>query len=117
MERLISQRPPPEKPTKAFSLKVVMGRERSEGWAGKVWALQQGVEAAKTVDHEYFWFTDAGYSALTGCVWRLSWRRAEEEGLDMVSVMAKLHVSTFWDKLSHTGLRVLFSESYIHFTG
>ena len=83
---------------KGFSFKVVMGKERPEGWAGKVWALQQGVEAAKTVDHEYFWFTDADIAHSPDVLASLV-ARAEEEGLDMVSVMAKLHVSTFWDRL------------------
>ena len=79
------------------SFRVVTARERPEGWAGKVWALDQGVEAASGEEHEYFWFTDAdiGHSpdVLTGLM-----AKAEREGLDLVSVMASLHVSTFWDK-------------------
>ena len=96
---------------KAFSLKVVMGRERSEGWAGKVWALQQGVGAAKAVDHEYFWFTDADIAHSPDVLVSLV-ERAEEEGLDMVSVMAKLHVSTFWDKLLIPAFVFFFGKLY-----
>ena len=95
---------------KGFSFKVVTGKERPDGWAGKVWALQQGVEAAKTVDHEYFWFTDADIAHSPDVLVSLV-ARAEEEGLDMVSVMAKLHVSTFWDRLLIPAFRVLLREA------
>ena len=96
---------------KAFSFKVVMGKERPEGWAGKVWALQQGVEAAKTVDHEYFWFTDADIAHSPDVLVSLI-ARAEEGGLDMVSVMAKLHVSTFWDRLLIPAFVFFFGKLY-----
>ena len=92
-------------------LQVVIAKERPEGWAGKVWALQQGVEASKTVDHKYFWFTDADIAhtpdELTSLV-----ARAEEEGLDLVSVMAKLHVSTFWDRLLIPAFVFFFGKLY-----
>ena len=96
---------------KGSSFKVVMGKERPEGWAGKVWALQQGVEAAKTVDHGYFWFTDADIAHSPDVLVSLV-ARAEEEGLDMVSVMAKLHVSTFWDKLLIPAFVFFFGKLY-----
>ena len=96
---------------KDISFKAVMGKERPEGWAGKVWALQQGVEAAKTVEHEYFWFTDADIAHSPDVLVSLV-ARAEEEGLDMVSVMAKLHVSTFWDRLLIPAFVFFFGKLY-----
>ena len=96
---------------KGFSFKVATGKERPDGWAGKVWALQQGVEAAKTVDHEYFWFTDADIAHSPDVLVSLV-ARAEEEGLDMVSVMAKLHVSTFWDRLLIPAFVFFFGKLY-----
>ena len=95
---------------KGFSFKVLMGKERPEGWAGKVWALQQGVEAAKTVGHEYFWFTDADIAHSPDVLVSLVARA--EEGLDMVSVMAKLHVSTFWDRLLIPAFVFFFGKLY-----
>ena len=93
------------------SFRVVTARERPEGWAGKVWALQQGVEAASGEEHDYFWFTDAdiGHSpeVLTGLV-----AKAEGEGLDLVSVMARLHVATFWDKLLIPAFVFFFGKLY-----
>ena len=95
---------------KGFSFKVVTGKERPDGWAGKVWALQQGVEAARTVDHEYFWFTDADIAHSPDVLVSLVARA--EEGLDMVSVMAKLHVSTFWDRLLIPAFVFFFGKLY-----
>ena len=95
---------------KGFSFKVVTGKERPDGWAGKVWALQQGVEAARTVDHEYFWFTDADIAHSPDVLVSLVARA--EEGLDMVSVMAKLYVSTFWDRLLIPAFVFFFGKLY-----
>ena len=90
---------------------VVTGKERPDGWAGKVWALHQGVEAASGEEHEYFWFTDADIlhspDVLTSLV-----ARAEGEGLDLVSVMARLHVSTFWDRLLIPAFVFFFGKLY-----
>ena len=96
---------------KGVSFKVVMGKERTDGWVGKVWALQQGVEAARTVDHEYFWFTDADIAHSPDVLASLV-ARAEEGGLDMVSVMAKLYVSTFWDRLLIPAFVFFFGKLY-----
>ena len=38
--------------------------------------------------------------------------RAEEEGLDLLSVMAKLHVSTFWDRLLIPAFVFFFGKLY-----
>ncbi len=92
-------------------LRVITAKERPEGWAGKVWALQQGVEAATAMDHDYFWFTDADIvhspDVLTSLV-----ARAEGKKLDLVSVMAKLHVSTIWDKLLIPAFVFFFGKLY-----
>ena len=93
------------------ALQVVRAGERPEGWAGKVWALHQGVEAASGEEHVYFWFTDADIvhspDVLAGLV-----ARAEGEGLDMVSVMARLHVSTAWDRLLIPAFVFFFGKLY-----
>ncbi len=90
---------------------LVTGKERPDGWAGKVWALHQGVEAASGEKHEYFWFTDADILHSPGVLTSLV-ARAEGEGLDLVSVMARLHVSTFWDRLLIPAFVFFFGKLY-----
>ena len=71
----------------------------------------RAMEAASGKDHDYFWFTDADIvhspDVLTGLV-----ARAEVEGLDLVSVMARLHVSTFWDRLLIPAFVFFFGKLY-----
>src|SRR5689334_5847442 len=38
---------------------VLAGAARPAGWTGKLWAMHQGLEAAKVRAPEFIWFTDA----------------------------------------------------------
>ena len=70
---------------------VLAGSPRPPGWAGKVWAMQQGVEAALKEDvPEYFLFTDADIAHAPDTLRRLV-VRAQSSRLVLVSLMAKLH--------------------------
>ncbi len=66
------------------------------GWAGKLWALQAGVAAAGDV--EYLLFTDADISHPPDSVSRLV-AVAEDRGLDLVSLMARLRARGGWERL------------------
>lgn len=70
------------------------------GWAGKVWALAQGVEAASEImpDAEYIWLTDADIRHQPHHLARLV-AKAEDADLDLVSVMAELSVQGGWTRL------------------
>lgn len=91
--------------------RVVTANERPEGWAGKVWALHQGVEAASGEEHTYFWFTDADIMHSPDVLASLV-TRAEKEGLDLVSVMARLYASTVWDRLLIPAFVFFFGKLY-----
>ncbi|PYT72615.1 MAG: glycosyl transferase family 2 [Acidobacteria bacterium] len=56
------------------------------GWAGKVWAMNEGIAAARGRAADYFWFADAEF-------------RAEKHSLDMASLMALLEAKTFPERL------------------
>jgi hopene-associated glycosyltransferase HpnB len=66
------------------------------GWAGKLWALRSGIEAAGDVD--FLLLTDAdiehGPETLAAMV-----SVAEAAGLALVSQMARLRVQTGWERL------------------
>jgi hopene-associated glycosyltransferase HpnB len=69
------------------------------GWAGKVWAMQTGFEEASrfAAKARYILFTDADIRHGHGLIRRLV-GRAEEGGLDMVSLMVRLRCVTFAER-------------------
>ena len=77
---------------------VVEGSPLPSGWAGKVWAMEQGTQAARGQTPEYYWFTDAdiahGPAVLASLV-----GRAETTGAALVSVTARLHCDGAWERL------------------
>jgi hopene-associated glycosyltransferase HpnB len=70
---------------------VLSGTPRPPGWTGKLWALQQGLEAAGASD--YVWFTDADIAHAPDNLARLV-ARAESAGLVLTSQMARLSART-----------------------
>ena len=68
------------------------------GWTGKLWALQQGIERAGETAPDYFWFTDADIVHAPDTLERLV-SRAENNHLDLVSLMVLLQAKTFPEKL------------------
>ena len=72
-------------------LTVLAGAPRPAGWMGKLWAMQQGCEAAGTPD--YLWFTDADIAHSPDNLRRLVARAAEKDRV-LVSLMARLSCKT-----------------------
>jgi hopene-associated glycosyltransferase HpnB len=75
---------------------VVDGRPLPEGWAGKVWALEQGAIAAGRPD--YLWLTDADIVHAAGSLRRLV-AGSEAGGLALNSVMARLSTRSAAERL------------------
>ncbi len=98
---------------KRHSLNIVTGTPPGKDWAGKVWAMAQGVESASAiVPHaRYFWFTDAdvehGQTALRELMWR-----AEVEGLGLVSTMVRLNCEGLWERLLIPAFVFYFRKLY-----
>ncbi|HTW85899.1 MAG TPA: glycosyltransferase [Candidatus Sulfotelmatobacter sp.] len=79
---------------------VVTGRPRPEGWTGKVWALSEGVAAARAdgTPPAYWWFSDADVEHDPRTLGRLvATARAEQRAL--VSQMVALHCRSGWERL------------------
>ncbi|TCH98399.1 glycosyltransferase [Roseococcus sp. SYP-B2431] len=70
-------------------LRVVTGTGKAPGWSGKLYALQQGLEAVKAEGHEFLLFTDADIAHSPDSLRRLV-SRAIAEDRDLVSLMARL---------------------------
>ena len=78
------------------NVEIVEPGEPPSGWAGKLWALRAGIEAAGDVD--FLLLTDADIAHRPESL-RLLVRAAEAQRLDLVSQMARLRVRTGWERL------------------
>lgn len=68
------------------------------GWAGKVWAMSEGIAAATRKAPDYFWLTDADISHAPETLRRLVCK-AETDSLDLASLLVFLRVQTFPERL------------------
>lgn len=84
----------------ADSFEVVAARDRPAGWTGKVWALAEGVAAARARGHrpDFWWFTDADVAHDPQVLARLV-ATAVERRRDLVSEMVELHCEDPWERL------------------
>jgi hopene-associated glycosyltransferase HpnB len=73
---------------------------RPEGWSGKVWAMAEGVAAARRAGARpaYWWFTDADVEHADDTLARLV-ATAQRERRDLVSLMVELHCAEPWERL------------------
>lgn len=80
--------------------RVVAGRMRPAGWTGKVWALAQGVAAARAAGARpaYWWFSDADVEHDSRTLARLV-ATATREDRALVSQMVALHCESRWERL------------------
>jgi len=68
------------------------------GWTGKLWALNEGAEAASEGKPDFLWFTDADVVHAPDTLKRLVFR-AEKDSLDLASLMVLLQARTFPERL------------------
>ncbi len=81
------------------------------GWTGKVWALHHGVEHALAERPDWIWLTDADVRREPDGLRRLL-ATARAEGRDLVSVMARLHCETAWERLLIPAFTYFFAALY-----
>lgn len=82
---------------KAGQLTVIQGSALPAGWSGKLWAVQQGVERARSIHPDYLLLTDADILHHPENVGTLI-ATAESGNYDLVSLMVKLHCTTFAER-------------------
>jgi len=98
----------PGRPDRA--LRVVAGAPLPPGWAGKVWAMAQGLAAAAgTVG--YVLFTDADIAWQAGALRSLV-VAAEDDDRDLVSQMALLRTATGWERVIVPAFVYFFAQLY-----
>ena len=79
-------------------LHIVSGRPLPPDWSGKLWALQQGIDAAMALDPQFLVLTDADVEHAPDNLATLV-SIAERENHDLVSFMVKLHCRSLAEKL------------------
>ncbi len=120
-------------------LSVIAGEPLPAGWAGKVWAMEQGVRASEVSDSDRFdrcrykyrsvptrvgehpdasglatrflLLTDADIAHPPDSLRKLV-SKAMDERLDLVSLMARLHVVSFWERLLIPAFVYFFAKLY-----
>ena len=107
-------------------LTVVAGQPRPDGWAGKVWAMAQGLAAATgaaitgtaatgtavaAIPPEYVLFTDADISWAPTALRDLV-EGAEGDDRALVSQMAQLRAETRWERVIVPAFVYFFAQLY-----
>ena len=95
----------------ANRLAIVAGAALPAGWTGKLWALHQGIEAARSKAPDYLLLTDADIAYEPQALRRLV-RRAEAEGRVLVSLMAKLRCASRAEQLLIPAFIFFFQKLY-----
>jgi hopene-associated glycosyltransferase HpnB len=91
-----------------LSLRVVEGRALPEGWAGKLWALEQGLAA---VERPHVLLLDADIELAPRLVPALL-AKLRAEDATLVSLMAELKCETFWERLLSPAFVFFFKLLY-----
>jgi len=95
------------------SLRVIPGvpPPAGERWAGKVWAMAQGLRAAGPGSDGYVLFTDADIACEARTLRRLV-AAAEGDDRDLVSQMALLRTATGWERVVVPAFVYFFAQLY-----
>lgn len=77
---------------------IVAATPLPAGWTGKLWAVKQGVEAARQLGPDYLLLTDADIVHAPNNLAELA-ARAEHGGYALVSLMVRLHCRSMAERL------------------
>ena len=92
-------------------LHIISGRPLQPGWTGKLWAVQQGIDAALEANPQFLLLTDADVEHAPENIATLA-AIAERDGFDLVSFMVKLHCQSAAEKLLIPAFVFLFFMLY-----
>ncbi|MFE2560025.1 glycosyltransferase [Streptomyces sp. NPDC059352] len=92
-------------------LTVVSPGEPEPGWTGKLWALRHGMALARAREPEFLLLTDADIAHEPDSL-RLLVAAARENGLDLVSQMARLRVASPWERMVVPAFVYFFAQLY-----
>lgn len=96
---------------KADRLTVIAGKPLPAGWSGKLWAMEQGIAAAKKGNPDFLLFTDADIEHGPSSVATLC-RISDSGGFDLVSFMVKLYCRSFAERALMPAFVYFFFQLY-----
>ena len=98
---------------KRWQLNILSGELLPTGWTGKLWAMEQGISYAQKLipPPEYFLLTDADIEHDASNLRKLI-AKAEQENLDLVSLMVLLRCKSFWEQLLIPAFVFFFQKLY-----
>jgi hopene-associated glycosyltransferase HpnB len=99
-------------------LQIITAKPLPSGWTGKLWAMEQGVQQAietlqsnSLPEPDYFLFTDADIEHDPANLSHLI-AKAQQEDLELVSVMVRLRCENLWEKLLIPAFVFFFQKLY-----
>ncbi len=92
-------------------LTICCGKPVPPGWTGKLSAMRQGIEAARSMSPDYLLLADADIVHGSGNLRELV-SRCEMEGHDLVSLMVRLHCRSLWERLLIPAFVFFFFKLY-----
>jgi hopene-associated glycosyltransferase HpnB len=96
-------------------LEIMTTQPLPQGWSGKLWAVHQGIERVLQDPTQplpdYFLLTDADILHGQSTLKQLA-IKAEQEHLDLVSLMVLLRCQSFWEKLLIPAFVFFFQKLY-----
>jgi hopene-associated glycosyltransferase HpnB len=96
---------------KSKCLTVIRGKPLPTGWSGKLWAIQQGVQCAESLNPDFLLLTDADIEHGPKSVATLC-GIAESRGFDLVSFMVKLYCGSFAERALIPAFVYFFFQLY-----
>lgn len=104
---------------KSSQLNILTTSPLPPGWTGKLWALEQGIQRAESIDEvtsfqcppDYLLLTDADIEHDVTSLLSLV-TKAEREDLDLVSLMVLLRCQSFWERLLIPAFVFFFQKLY-----
>lgn len=93
-------------------VRILAARPLAAGWSGKLAAMQHGVATVcAEAPPDYLWFTDADIVHEPGVLSALV-SKAEADDCKLVSLMVRLPVVSFWEKLLVPAFLFFFQKLY-----
>lgn len=97
------------------ALQIITTEPLPTGWSGKLWAVHQGIAQVMQAQHEplpdYFLLTDADIDHGADNLKQLV-LKAEQDRLDLVSLMVLLRCESLWEKLLIPAFVFFFQKLY-----